>query len=148
MSFGYSIPTISAIKAIPQSVLNELVSTRGVPSLIVEQVNRWYTYNPTSTLVGDDNSVITPNSNVGRWLGHGVNSTLPPIEIKIKKDDVSLGNIDTINFIGSNINVTIPTNTTTANVSITGGGGGGSSGDSWEVIWANLTEWEQIYLGL
>ena len=96
MSFGYSISTVALLKAFNQSVLTERYNSVGKISLIVEEKNRWYTYDLTSTLTADDDTIIAPTSNVGRWIGHGESALLV-------SDELTSATVNEIEFINGNV---------------------------------------------
>lgn len=145
MSHGYSVDTIQQLKNVPGS---GRFTSRGRVSLLVNQLSRWYTFDPDSTLPDDptDFNVVAPSSGTGRWIGHGNNSGQGG-SITFAKDLVDYPpTINKLNFTGNNITGTLSQSDTVLSISVSGGGGAGVSG--WESLFGTLSEWESVFLGL
>lgn len=123
-STGYVVADIAALKAISSGVRSDGYS------LIVHSVNSWFVFNASSTLTGDDISVVTPTSGTGRWIksnGIAIQLAGSPITPAAR----------VLNF---NTGVTISSTNDIVTLDVTGTGGGGTI--DWDTI--DITEWDAL----
>jgi hypothetical protein len=136
-TYGYARATINDLKAVPPEGRNTPI---GRVSLLVESIPRWYTFDPSSTALADDNNIVQPNVGTGRWIGHGTGLSG---QITAYKDSVLLSStITSLNFNGNNITTTLSDNNTRLNVTVQASGG---QAGSWEDLFRSLTDWERIF---